>query len=211
MKRFVLPLLLIALAIAGTWYFLFAKESPVHILGFANDDAAIAVLTSEASKQQIWSAIAHFEAKLDETETNPRVYSYYAAALSMKALYQSSPLDKQASSVHASSVFTDISETYPEQALSVLFEAITLVRSPEFLQLDDKSYQRLINAWSKIKNDAAADDELTKLNLEALTLMIQFLPIFEKTYDQRNRPDLEIFEIKQSAVALSVTIAAGDT
>lgn len=204
-KRTVLASLIVALLFMGIWYFFAEHASDLVIQEYANDDAAIAVLTQEATKQEIWSAIDHFESSLDHTKENPRSYSYYAAALSMRALHLPDPLDKQSSSTEASVVFTDVKESYPEQALSVVFEAITLLRSPEFLELGEKSRDRLATAWEKIESDNN-DGKLSDINVEALDILIQFLPMFENTYKKSNLINDAFIELKQVAEALNSTI-----
>ena len=203
MKRILLPLVLLALILSGIWYSFYGREVVVKIRSFDSDEAAIAVLTPNASKQDIWSAIAYFEDAMTRTKSQPRSYSYYAAALSMMALHQTSPLDKQASSVRAEAVFTEVSEAYPDQGLSVLFEAISLVNAPGFLKLEDKAYTRLISAWQKIQADAT-DGKLQPLNTEALVIFKLFLPIFERVFSERNRADLALNEVKKDIDNISM-------
>lgn len=201
MRRIIFLLLVVGLGGAGVWYGYLRSEPTVALVQFQTDQQAVDALKPEATQQEIWSAIAYFEGDITRTKAQSRLYSYYAAALSMKPLYQSSPLDKQASSAQASAVFTNVAETYPEQGLSVLFEAITLVRSPEFLQLDEKSHARLLSAWRIIRADAD-DGQILPINREALVIMIEFLPVFASTYAERERADLSIESVAAQASAL---------
>ncbi|MDC0609233.1 hypothetical protein OAP63_00735 [Vibrio sp.] len=187
--------------LVGVWYWYFLDGTDSGLKKFDGDQQVIDILSSDISKRDLLSVIAYFEANIERTKTHPRLYSYYASALSMKAIFQVSPLDKQASSSYASSIFANVAEIYPNQALSVLFEAITLLKSPDFLKLNDKSFSRLKSSLDIIQSDAE-DGSLDKLNKEALVILIKFIPVFKDIYIERGRSDLSVEKIENSALEI---------
>ena len=177
------------------------RDNSASIVEFTNDRSAISVLTPTVTEQQLNGVIAYFERDLSRVKADPRLGSYYAAAISMLPLFQERPLDKQASSIRAEVLFSEVTTAFPTAALPHVLEAISLAKSPAFLQLDAKAYNHLRVALRKCETDAD-DGGFSPENREALGLLIGLVPIFEAAFEGHGRADLLMEPIRTTASRL---------
>ena len=169
---------------------------------FETYDDAIASLTFDVSRGELYGAIMFFEMHVDEVNSSPRLSSYHAAAVSMLPLFQRSPLDKQSSSAQSAKMFSEIVARFPVEALPDVLEGITLTHSPAFLKLEGKALSRFTKGLEKIQMDSN-DGALGEDNIEALVILRGFLPTLQSTLSQRKIDDPKLAVVENETHDLS--------